>query len=456
MFVRTLLQLHEELRSLGSGILVLENGPLEGWKSLLHLLRTQTSFSPQLVTWNRDYEPFARQRDEKVEALLKFDFSIPVKTYRDHLILEPSEFGKEGGFYQVYSPFKKRWLHTFHSSPEIQERVLYQTHALKKTNAARFSEKIGVELGAEFDRSTKLLKHWLQKTERKLEETFPKILSALPEVGHLAARKALETFSPKVSQYPSDRDIPSVKGTSRLSVYLKNGSLTTSQVLSFLELSKAEGPSSLVSGREKYWNELIWREFYYHILWHRPDVEHGSFLPQFQHLPWSENLEHFQAWKDGRTGYPIVDAGMRELQETGFMHNRVRMIVASFLTKHLRIDWRWGEKHFMNLLLDGDLAPNNGGWQWAASTGCDPQPYFRIFNPTLQSEKFDPEGLYIKTWIPELRSLSGKSIHLPTALERRACRYPDEIVEHKKARELAISTWKTTQARYKASASLKE
>jgi deoxyribodipyrimidine photo-lyase len=194
-------------------------------------------------------------------------------------------------------------------------------------------------------------------------------------------------------------------------MFFKNGSLTPAQVIAHLGLETT--PLKSDRGPTKFLKEIVWREFYYSILWHRPDVEKTAFLPHYADLAWENRKDWFEAWKEGRTGYPIVDAGMRQLKSTGWMHNRVRMIVASFLTKDLLIDWRWGENHFMKELLDGDLAPNNGGWQWAASTGCDPQPYFRIFNPELQSRRFDPDGTYIRAHVPELANLSADEIHLP-------------------------------------------
>jgi deoxyribodipyrimidine photo-lyase len=212
-----------------------------------------------------------------------------------------------------------------------------------------------------------------------------------------------------------------------MSVYLKNGSITIAQIAAILELT-ADGPGL------KYFQELIWREFYFHILYHVPRVETETFNPKYRVLAWENDAEKFARWKEGRTGFPIVDAGMRQLNATGWMHNRVRMIVASFLTKDLLVDYRWGERYFMEKLLDGDLAPNNGGWQWAASTGCDPQPYFRIFNPTSQGEKLDPRGEYVTRWVPELAG--RERIHDPL----------DPIVDHAKARERALHLFKSARS----------
>jgi deoxyribodipyrimidine photo-lyase len=215
--------------------------------------------------------------------------------------------------------------------------------------------------------------------------------------------------------YDKTRDIPSIKGTTRLSVHLRFGTISIRQLA-----------AQAYRLNEKLLNELIWRDFYQMIMWHYPSIVTDSFHKEYDNIKWRNNEKEFQLWCDGNTGYPIVDAGMRELNETGYMHNRVRMIVASFLTKHLLIDWRWGEAYFGSKLLDYDLASNNGGWQWAASSGCDAAPYFRIFNPYLQTKKFDPEFKYIRTWVPEFESPS----------------YPKPIIEHNEARERCLTVYK--------------
>ena len=274
--------------------------------------------------------------------------------------------------------------------------------------------------------------------EAYLAEIKKRVTISLPPAGSLAALKAVRDFKKHLAAYGEARDVPGVNGTSVLSPYFKNGSLTGAQVMAELNL-KVE-PKAVKSSAGKYFTELVWREFYYHILFHHPRVEQHAFLEKFAHLKWGNKPEWFTAWKEGRTGFPIVDAGMRQLKETGWMHNRVRMIVASFLTKDLLIDWRWGERYFMEQLLDGDLAPNNGGWQWAASTGCDPQPYFRIFNPWLQGKKFDPDGDYIKRWVPELKDTYSADLHDPPSLPRNG--YPLPIVDHATQRDLALALYK--------------
>jgi deoxyribodipyrimidine photo-lyase len=218
-----------------------------------------------------------------------------------------------------------------------------------------------------------------------------------------------------IAQYHRTRDFPALAGTTRLSVHLRFGTVSIRKLVQVA-----------IKKNDTWLNELIWRDFYHMILWHFPHVTTSAFKPAYDRIPWRNNEAEFKAWCEGRTGYPIVDAGMRELNATGFMHNRVRMVTASFLIKHLLIDWRWGEAYFAGKLLDFDLAANNGGWQWAAGSGCDAAPYFRVFNPTLQTQKFDPDGRYIQTWVPEIGTPA----------------YPAPIVDHAQARERALRIYK--------------
>jgi deoxyribodipyrimidine photo-lyase len=255
-------------------------------------------------------------------------------------------------------------------------------------------------------------------------------------VGTIPAWEALLGFEAKLNDYEASRDYPNVRGTSKLSIHLRYGCLSTAQIIAHLKLVAYEKKSC---SRDVYFSELIWREFYHHVLYHFPHVEKEAFLRQYREIAWANDEEWFAKWKDGRTGFPIVDAGMQELKKTGWMHNRVRMIVASFLCKDLLIDWKWGEQYFMEQLLDGDLAANNGGWQWAASTGCDAQPYFRIFNPWRQSERFDSKAGYIKEMIPSLRTLAPKKCHAPI-LDVKS--YPEPLVDHRVQREKALKMYK--------------
>lgn len=252
-------------------------------------------------------------------------------------------------------------------------------------------------------------------------------------------------LSDKISLYAEQRDVPSIKGTSGLSPYLAIGAISPRYLLTLLINKYPDILNATDSPSFSWLNELIWREFYRHLIFHQPNLcKHQCFNVKYQQTVWPNNADYFKAWCDGKTGYPLVDAAMRQLNQTGWMHNRLRMVVASFLTKHLLIDWRWGEKYFMQHLIDGDLAANNGGWQWAASTGCDAQPYFRIFNPIRQSERFDPNGDFIRKCIPELANIPGKEIHFPHRYiaKNNLDVYWPAIVEHKQARELALAFYK--------------
>jgi deoxyribodipyrimidine photo-lyase len=430
-FLRTLENLRDEMRERGGDLLFLDIGPKDAFPALLGALRSVKGYGiPKAVSWNRDYEPFARERDFLLQTLLEDDFGVETLTDRDHLLIEPTELSKGdakipgGGFYQVYTPFKNKWLNLFRSS-DLNSRMREVARGLK-TGPAEFAlEWPKVSKAFPFGQEG-VLETYLADTRKRVS---PEIAANGPKPGHSAAKELLRGFRDEwLASYGEDRDVPSLPGTSKMSIYLKNGSITVPQIIALLKLTH-DSPNL------KYFQELIWREFYYHILYHRPDVEHQAFLEKYRELPWENNKKWFRAWCDGRTGYPIVDAGMRQLNATGWMHNRVRMVVASFLTKDLLIDYRWGEKYFMEKLIDGDLAPNNGGWQWAASTGCDPQPYFRIFNPTSQGEKFDPDGKYVRHWVPELVDRPEREIHEPL----------NPIVNHGKQRELALALFKSAR-----------
>ena len=357
----------------GSSMLVKYGHPEQIFQELVQEFEVQTVYT------NRDYEPYAQSRDAQVEALLAKK-NIPFLTFKDQVIFEPGEIlNGSGEFYKVFTPFSRNWLEKFR-----QTRV----QPLPEAN-------------------------W-----KNLFPCSPLPFITLSEMGFEAS--SLEIPSTQVEdailkEYEAQRNFPAVRGTSRLGIHLRFGTVS----IRGLALKAA-------SLNATYLNELIWREFYMMILGNAPQVVDRAFKPQYDRIPWRTNVEDFEAWCEGRTGYPIVDAGMRELNATGFMHNRVRMIVASFLTKHLLIDWRWGEAYFAKKLLDFELASNNGGWQWAAGTGTDAQPYFRVFNPDSQTEKFDKELRYTKKWVPELGTSS----------------YPQPIVEHKFARNRAIETYK--------------
>ncbi len=359
----------------GSDLWVFYGTPLAVFQKLLNEHKVSAVYT------NRDYEPYAKLRDAEIEELLKIQ-EIPFRSLKDHVIFERNEVLKgDGTPYRVFTPYMNQWkkeLTSFHLKSYPTEkyfRNLNQSEGLSNLISLK-------EMGF---------------SEEQTQE-FP----------------AIKASDEIIRNYHETRDFPSVLGTTRMSLHLRFGTV------SIRELCR-QGQQN-----EKYFNELIWRDFYQMILDYFPQTVDQSFKPQYDNIPWENNEAHFKAWCEGKTGYPIVDAGMRELNATGFIHNRVRMIVASFLTKHLLTDWRFGEAYFAEKLLDYEMASNVGGWQWAASSGVDAQPYFRVFNPTSQQEKFDPENKYIKKWIPEF----GTS------------EYPKPIVEHKEARGKAIETYK--------------
>jgi deoxyribodipyrimidine photo-lyase len=435
-FLKTLLALKEELRARGSDLLFCDIGPDAGFADLFKRLKKGGQPLPATLSWNRDYEPFAIARDQRLQGYFR-EQGIHTVTERDHILLEPHEIvktTKPSGPYQIYTPYSRKWLQAFETQ-DVQERLGQQARGLKKIEKFRKGK-----LEKDFELQWKNLLEgpadgW-DVFQDYLQRNAKKVSIAIPEAGSLVAVARLKEFADQVSDYEDSRNFPAIDGTSRFSIYFKNGTLTTAQVIAALELTAHEK-----KGREVFLKELIWREFSYYILAKHPEVEGQAFDSRFARLDWEDNPKFLQAWKDGNTGFPIVDAGMRQLNETGWMHNRVRMIVASFLTKDLLVNWQHGEAYFMDKLLDGDLAPNNMGWQWAASTGCDAQPYFRIFNPLLQSQKFDAKGEYIRSFIPELRHVKGKSIHAPSAADRGRA-YPPPIVDHSRQREQALALYK--------------
>lgn len=476
-FLMTLLELQKDLRNQGCDLWIVAAPPAKVLSSLMQVFgSTASETSSMLLTWNRDYEPYARARDKIIYELAQ-QKSIEVKTFRDHLILEPQEVLKsDGGFYQVFTPFARKWLEVIQQK-NYKDRIVATTSQIDSTKASPLN-KISFQRQQTLQTLRKYLQtnlihdsgeskvgtdssqlSVLKKLESFLESQADdgsefqrqndlKVTIKIPTAGALVAQEKFKKFQKLwLQKYTDERDFPFLNGTSQLSIYLKNGSLTTQQMVRGLyqactsasHLKSTE--NSFFSLENIFLKELIWREFYYSILLHCPRVEHESFLSQYKNIAWENDIDLFEKWKLGQTGFPIVDAGMRQLRQTGWMHNRVRMIVASFLTKDLLIDYRWGEKYFMHQLLDGDLAANNGGWQWAASTGCDAQPYFRIFNPWLQGAKFDPQAQYIKTYIPELKNVSAKNIHDPNG-ERNFPHYPSPVVDHSLQKQKAILLYK--------------
>lgn len=387
---RELIKIKEELEKTGSSLLIKYGYPEAVWKELL------SRYDIAAVYTNHDYEPYAKARDLAVERLLQ-EKNIPFHTFKDHLIFEKGEILKKDGTpYTVFTPYSRKWL------GKLQEVTSLP------------GEQPGPDTVPEA-----LLPYPSGKFRDNFIQTAPFDLIAPEEMGF--RRPDRDQFPDRqlpenlLKHYKENRNFPAREGTSRLSVHFRFGTV------SIREMARKAWNLSPV-----YLNELIWRDFYASILWHFPEVEGRPFRKEYENIEWRNDPEDFRRWCEGRTGYPIVDAGMRELNSTGYMHNRVRMITASFLTKHLLIDWRWGEAYFAEKLLDYDLASNNGGWQWAAGCGTDAAPYFRIFNPTTQQQKFDKDFTYIKEWIPEFGTED----------------YPAPVVEHKLARERCLRTYK--------------
>lgn len=370
----TVASLDQKLKALGSGIRTFYGTPLEAYESLTN------DYDIASVFTNRDYEPYANQRDQEVETYLSKK-NIGFYTFKDHVIFEKEEIvSGSGTFYKVFTPYSKVWRVKYaENKPQILPDASESTHWLRWNAGVIHSL---TEMG--FDTSGIII------PPLNIDEDI-------------------------VRKYDEQRNFPALDATSKLGIHLRFGTISIRQLATKTEKLNWT-----------YLNELIWRDFYAMILANNPHVAEKAFKPQYDHIPWRHDEEGFEKWCQGMTGYPIVDAGMRQLNKTGFMHNRVRMIVASFLTKHLLLDWRWGEAYFAEKLLDFDLASNNGGWQWAAGTGTDAQPYFRVFNPQSQTEKFDPQLEYIRKWVPEYGTNA----------------YPKPMVDHKFARQRAIDTYK--------------
>ena len=363
------------LRDQMADIIVKIGKPKEVWEKLTNEYEITSVYA------NHDFDPYAIDRDTMVSDLLT-EKGIFFQTYKDHVIFEKSEVTKDDGLpYTVYTPYSRKWkerLKPFHYKP-------YPT--------------------------SKYLASFLQ-----VKEVLP-----LPSLQDIGFHETDFVFPPRmvraetIKMYSTMRDFPSVLGTTHLGLHLRFGTLSVRRLLGYA-----------LDKNQTFVNELIWRDFYQQILWHFPRVVGHAFKKEYDMIEWQNDEVQYQQWCEGMTGYPLVDAGMRELNATGYMHNRVRMVVASFLSKHLLIDWRWGEAYFAAKLLDFDLAANNGGWQWAAGCGTDAAPYFRVFSPTAQMEKFDPEKLYVKKWVPEY----GTSA------------YPKPIVDHDFARKRCLEVYK--------------
>lgn len=367
---QTLQKLDEELKKYQSSLIIKKGKPLEVWRELIE------EYTIQRVYTNKDYEPYAVKRDKEVADFLASK-EIAFNTFKDQVIFEENEVLKNDGTpYTVFTPYKNKWLQNFSEKKDTQDFTIDFAN-------------------------------------------FYQFLSEFPSLASIGFEESAIKVKPynlsNLDSYDEVRDFPAEDKTSYLSPYLRFGLVSTRKMVRFA-----------LTTNETFLSELIWREFFMQVLYHFPKVVTQNFKQKYDAVPWRNNKEEFKKWSEGKTGYPMVDAGMRELNETGYMHNRVRMITAGFLCKHLLIDWRWGEAYFAEKLLDYDLSANNGNWQWAAGTGCDAAPYFRVFNPESQLKKFDKDLQYVRKWVKDFDELT----------------YPQPMIEHKFARERAISTYK--------------
>lgn len=403
----SLQELQASYTQAGSQLLILQGDPLQQIPALAQALQAKA------VYLNRDVEPYGRQRDRAMKEVLR-EAGIEIQGFWDQILHAPGQVVTAAGQpYTVYTPFWRNWRSQAKATPlpalqdatgltAAQQSIAQQTGLIPLPSLK--------ELGFVWDQ--------------------PLLLAP----GQQAAQEQLEQFCDRaINSYDEQRNFPAIDGTSRLSAALKFGTIGIRTVWAASETAYAQSRSDETRQNIQTWQqELAWREFYQHAMFCFPELAEGSYRAQFKQFPWQNNEEYFQAWCEGRTGYPIVDAAMRQMNTIGWMHNRCRMIVASFLTKDLIIDWRWGEKYFMQRLMDGDLSANNGGWQWSASSGMDPKP-LRIFNPASQAQKFDPEGDYIREWLPELRHLDTEALLTGkiSRADREGCGYPMPIVDHK-------------------------
>ena len=373
-------KLKQELTALGSDLLVLYATPQQAWQSIT------SQYTIKQVYTNHDYEPYAIKRDKEISELLALK-QIGFNTFKDQCIFEHNEVLKDDGKpYTVFTPYSKKWK---------------------------------AKLTAYFVKAYPNQKYFNNLLKVEQPSNIPSLISMGFESADVLF-PSTEVAQSIIKNYDKTRDFPGIAGTSKLGIHFRFGTISIRE--------KAQKALAL---NQTYLNELIWRDFYMQILVHFPHVTQGAFRPEYDLIEWRNNEKEFDAFCQGKTGYPIVDAGMRELNKTGYMHNRVRMIVASFLTKHLLIDWRWGEAYFAEKLLDFDLSANNGGWQWAAGCGTDAAPYFRVFNPYLQTERFDKQHTYIKKWVPEIGTAS----------------YPKPIVDHDFARKRCLEVYKAGLAK---------
>lgn len=405
-------ELDEVLQQSGSTLMTLHG------RAVLEIPKLAQQLGVNAVYANRDYEPSAKVRDTAVAATLQ-QAGIDFSSFKDQVIFEEDEVLTQAHRpYGVFTPYKNAWLKKltpFYLRAYPVEKYLHHL-AKRPPQSIPTLENMG-----------------FAPAELKIP------------TGMSGGQALFDDFKQRMANYREVRDYPAIKGPSYLSTHLRFGTVSIRQLAGAAWAAPGAGAATWLS-------ELIWRDFYFMILHHHPEVAEGrSFKPEFEHLPFPNDRGLFQAWCEGKTGYPLVDAAMRQLNSTGYMHNRLRMVAASFLVKDLLVDWRRGERYFAEKLLDFDLAANNGGWQWAASTGCDAQPWFRIFNPVIQSEKFDPQGKFIRRYVPELSACSNKEIHAPwliTAERRQALgimNYPAPAVDHAIRRKQILELYQSVK-----------
>lgn len=409
--LQSLETLRKKLAELGYVLIVRSGKPEEALPNLCKEIGARAVFA------NKRYEPYAQARDSRVfNALNAVGFGFEL--FKDAVVWEEQEILTQAGRpYTVFTPYSRAWKARAIPPPRAKLR--------KTSNTQLPVSKVKCDS--------------LPGDSGELEHVMKQELTP---AGERAALERLRQFmAGPVYEYATNRNLPAADGTSRLSPHLRCGTIGIRAILAALTKAREKATPAYQASCDVFLNELIWREFYSQVMHNFPRVTKGAFRPEYDALHWSENREHFQAWCEGRTGYPIVDAAMRCLNATGNLHNRLRMIVAMFLTKDLLINWQWGERYFMKQLVDGDLAANNGGWQWSAGTGTDAAPYFRIFNPVSQGAKFDPQGEFVRRWVPELGSLPDDLIHQPWAnpLARGKSRYPERIVLHEEQRPKCLA-----------------
>ena len=403
-------ELKESLIRNKSDLIVLHDKAFEAMSYAIDQFKIEAIFT------NRDYEPAAVTRDEQIKKLASSK-NIAFHDFKDQVVFEKNEIltALEKP-YTVFTPYKNNYL-----------------KKLGQMTIPRFDIDPWIKNLAQF-KSQPLL------TLKDMGFEATNLHDIKIHTGMSGGKLLVDDFKERIALYKKTRDFPAIKGVSYLSVHLRFGTISIRQLFRLAQESFNEGA-------ETWLNELIWREFYFQILFHRPDVAIGkAFKKEYESIAFENNPDYFKAWTEGKTGYPIVDAAMRQLNQTGFMHNRLRMIAASFLVKDLLVDWRWGEAYFAERLIDFDLSANNGGWQWAASTGCDAQPWFRIFNPITQSTRFDPQGKFIKKYIPELKDCSDDEIHAPWLSQKaEQFHYPNPIVDHASQRIKALALYKSVK-----------